>query len=265
MKKIRLSLSLFLFGLILINILFSCASSKNLAYFNNIPADSVALIQQQNEATVIKKNDILKIVITSLDEQTTKLLNGVNLVAETGSSAAQTTGLLNGYFVDESGVIKIPLIGTIKAEGLTKDELATAITKELVDKKFAIDPIVTVRIINYKITVLGEVNKPGVIPVANEKITLPEAIGSAGDLTVYGKRDNVLLIREVGGKRIYKRFNLNKDQIFNKELYYLQNQDIIYVEPNKAKAGLSDRTTQLLPIFLSALSLITVIITSLRK
>jgi polysaccharide biosynthesis/export protein len=263
MKNLQSRLNTVLSGFLLICILASCVDSKKIVYFNNIPKDSVGTVQPQTEQTIISQNDILKIVIGSLDEQTTQILNGLNLVPET-NSAAQSTGMLNGYLVDENGTIKIPLIGSVKAAGLTKTELATNIANELTVNKIAIDPIVTVRIISFKITVLGEVNRPGVIPVPNERITLPEAIGSAGDLTVYGKRDNILLIREIGNKRIYKRFSLNDDQLFNKDIYYLQNQDIIYVAPNSAKAALSDRTTQLLPVMFSALSLIVVILSQFR-
>jgi polysaccharide export outer membrane protein len=130
------------------------------------------------------------------------------------------------------------------------------ISETILAKKYAKEPIVTVRILNYKVTVLGEVARPGVIPVPNERITLPEALGTAGDLTAYGKRHNVLLIREVNGQRIYKRFSLNQDQMFDKDIYNLQNQDIIYVEPNNARAASADRSTQLIPIGLSAISLL---------
>jgi polysaccharide export outer membrane protein len=212
----------------------------------------------------INKNDLLKITIVSLDAQAMTVLNEAGSPAS--SSGATSNGAISGYLVDENGTITLPLIGNIKADGLSKAQLAAAITKELIDKKIALDPIVTVRILNYKITVLGEVAHPGVIPVPNEKITLPEALGLAGDLTPYGKRDNVLLIRSAGDKLIYKRFSLNNDQMFDKDFYYLQNEDIVYVTPNNAKAGLTDRSTQILPIALSAVSVLTLILTlALRR
>jgi len=176
------------------------------------------------------------------------LLNPTNL--SNNSSAAS-----NGYLVDETGIIKVPLIGAIKAEGLTKRELAKLITDLLLSKQIAKDPVVVVRILNYKITVLGEVNHPGVIQVPNERITLPEALGEAGDLTIYGRRNNVLLIREEGDKRIYKRFSLNESQLFDKDIYNLQNQDIIYVEPDNARAAATDRSTTLIPLAISVISL----------
>jgi polysaccharide export outer membrane protein len=241
----------------------SCADSKKLSYFNNIPNDTTTSIQLRNIETVIQKNDILQIVITSLDEATTRILNGMSVASTTGSTLLN--GSVSGYLVNEDGTVTLPLLGVIKAEGLTKSQLSAKIVSDLGLKKLAIDPVVSVRILNYKITVLGEVLKPGVIPVPNEKITLPEALGMAGDLTPYGRRDNVLLIREIDGKRTYKRFSLNNSQSFDRDFYYLQNQDIIYVEPNKAKAGLSDRATQLVPIIISSLSLIAVILSQVLR
>jgi polysaccharide export outer membrane protein len=239
--------SVLLLAFVILFSLSSCIDSKKLAYFNNITRDSTSQIQVQALETKISKNDILQINITTLDEVTTRLFNAATLTSGTTTP---------GYLVDETGIIKIPLIGPLKAEGLTKIQLATLISETILNKKYAKEPIVTVRILNYKVTVLGEVARPGVIPVPNERITLPEALGAAGDLTTYGRRQNVLLIREVNGQRIYKRFSLNQDQMFDKDIYNLQNQDIIYVEPNNARAATADRSTQLIPIGLSAISLL---------
>ncbi len=236
----------------------SCVSSKQLAYFNNIRRDSVSQIHPLNLETKINKNDELQINISTLDEAIVHLLNPLSV-------SASATGALGGYLVDESGMIKLPLIGSMKAEGLTKKQLAQEITDQLLSKQIAKDPIVIVRLLNYKVTVLGEVARPGVIPVPNEKITLPEALGEAGDLTAYGRRNNILLIRETDGKRYYKRFSLNNDQLFDKEIYNLQNEDIIYVEPNNARAATADRFTQLLPIGISVVSLLLVIYVQFLK
>jgi len=251
MKKALFCLFTLITGSFLISSLNSCVSTKTLTYFNNITKDTTENIQLQALETKISKNDVLQITISTLDPATTAILNAAN--------TASTAGTLGGLLVDETGIIKLPLIGAVKAEGLTKRQLATTITNELLDKQLAKDPIVSVRIINFKVTVLGEVARPGVIPVPNEKITLPEALGAAGDLTIYGKRNNVLLVRTVDGKRIEKRFSLNNDQLFDKDIYNLQNQDIVYVEPNKARALSSDITTQLLPIAVSVVSLLLVL------
>jgi len=259
MKKNVFSIYALSFGTILLSILGSCSNPKKLAYFNNIVKDSTAKIQANFFETKISKNDVLQISFFTPDDITTRLLN------EPSNSSGGVSGSVPGYLVDETGIIKLPFIGALPAEGLTKRELAAKITSELLNKKIAIDPIVTVRIINYKITVLGEVNHPGVVPVPNERITLPEAIGDAGDLTIFGRRDNVLLIRENGDKRIYKRFNLNNQELFNKEIYNLQNQDIIYVEPNQARASSANNSTQLVTIGISVVSLLIVIYTNLLR
>jgi polysaccharide export outer membrane protein len=238
-------------------LLSSCGNTKKLAYFNNIQHDSVAEIQKQNLETVISKNDILQINISTLDDVTNRQLNAPN--------AGASGGATNGYLVDESGVVKLPFIGTVKAEGSTKKQLSERITDELLTRKLAKEPIVTVRIENYKVTVLGEVNHPGNIPVPNEKMTLPEALAAAGDLTAYGKRDDILLIREVGNKRIYKHIDLNKGQIFDSDIYNLQNQDLIYVSPTPNKAASIDRSPQLLSLVLSGLSIIIIIYTQFIK
>ncbi len=252
----------------------SCVDSKKLAYFNNVKRDTTIQMQAIPPIFKINKNDLLQITIESLDVQAMAVLNQTNgspTVSSAGSAqtgvgmspatgATPTTGNITGNLVNEKGNITLPLLGIVKAEGLTKEELEAEIRKELIDKKIVLDPIVTIRILNYKITILGEVNHPGVIPVPNEKITLPEAIGLAADLTPFGRRDNVLLARLVGNKMVYKRFSLNDDKLFDKDLYYLQNNDLIYVEGNKAKAGQSDRSAQTIPIFLSAVSLLAVIL-----
>jgi polysaccharide export outer membrane protein len=255
-KNITYSLLTFLFAIVLLSSLNSCINAKKLTYFNNIVKDSTAVIQINKLETVISNSDILSINISTPDATTTGILNSQFAINE-----SQGQGGASGYLVDEKGVIKMPLIGTIKAAGLTKSQLAASITSIILSKKIAIDPIVNIRIINFKVTVLGEVTHPGVFPAPNEHMTLPEALGLAGDLSPYGKRNNVLLIREVGGKRIYKRFSLNNDQLFDPEIYNLQNQDIIYIEPNNARAAIGDRTTQLLPIFFSTVSLLLVIYT----
>ena len=256
MKKTTYSLFTFLLAIISLSSLNSCVNAKKLTYFNNIVRDSTSVIEVNKLETTIAKNDLLSINISTPDVTTTTMLNSQFAV-----NLAEGQGGLSGYLVDENGVVKIPLIGVIKAAGLTKSQLASSIANAILSKKIAIDPIVNIRIINFKVTVLGEVTRPGVFPAPNERMTLPEALGMAGDLTPYGKRNNVLLIREVEGKRIYKRFSLNKDQLFDQDIYNLQNQDIIYVEPNNARAATGDRTTQLLPIFFSVVSLLLVIYT----
>lgn len=230
----------------------SCVSNKKITIFSQLESDSSSVIHKSKSDNTIKTGDILQISVFTLDEETKRLLNNVTST----TSAASGTSSGPGYLVDDSGSIKLPLLGEISCNGLVKEQLEEKIKTALVVNKIAIDPIVTVRITNFKITILGEVNKPGVINVSNEKINIVEAIGLAGDLTIYANRENLLLIREVNGKRIYKRFSLNDPNIFNKDYFDLQNQDVLYIEPGKAKAATLDRSTQFISIGLSVITLI---------
>jgi polysaccharide biosynthesis/export protein len=260
MKKNLFSLHYIIFGFLLLSLLNSCINIKKLTYFNTISKDSIAKIDQSILVSNIKKNDVLQISIFTLDDAVNRIMNPTS-----GSVTSALPGTLVGYLVDENGIIKLPILGPLKVDGLTKNQLAKMITDGLLDKKIAKDPVVTVRIINYEVTVLGEVSKPGVIAVPNERITLPEALGDAGDLTIYGQREKILLIREVNGNRIYKRFSLNDQQIFDKDIYNLQNHDIIYVEPNKSKATSADNSFQYISVGLSIASFLVIIYGQVMK
>jgi polysaccharide export outer membrane protein len=163
--------------------------------------------------------------------------------------------------VSQDGFIDFPGLGKVMAAGISKQRLKEEITQMLVNSKLLIDPIVTVRYLNYRVTVLGEVARPTVVTVPNEKISILEAIGLAGDLTIYAKRDNVLLIREEKGSKVIKRINLNTSEIFTSPYYYLKSNDVVYVEPNNTKVASASRSQQLLPIVLSALSFVAIILT----
>jgi polysaccharide export outer membrane protein len=159
-------------------------------------------------------------------------------------------------------------LGSIKAQGRTKTQIKEELIKIILDKKLLLDPIVSIRFLNFRVTVLGEVGRPSVIPIVNEKISLLEALGLAGDLTIYGNRNNVMVIREemaTGNKerRSIARVNLNSAEIFTSPYYYLQSNDIVYVEPNKAKVASTSRATQWLPVVFSALSLTAIVIDQL--
>jgi polysaccharide export outer membrane protein len=226
--------------------LVSCASNKQVAYFDNIQSGTIPA-PTSNVDVPIQKNDILSISITSLNREASAIFN-VN-----DNQPRETLG----YLVNEDGYVQLPILGNIRAIGLTKKQLSEQLTKRLIDQKLLVDPIVNIRHLNFKVTVLGEVARPTVVNVPSEKISLLEAIGLAGDLTIYGKRENVLLIREKqnGQKEIF-RINLNNDQIFKSDFYYLQPNDVIYVEPNQAKVSSASTTRQWLPIVFSALSVI---------
>jgi len=224
----------------------SCGSTKKVIYFPEVKDGTIQSTTIFPEA-IIQKNDILSITVSSLSAAADAPFNSPNTSAAAGAIA--------GYLVNSEGSIQFPILGNIKAEGLTKNQLKDKITKALVDAKQLVDPIVTIRFANFRVTILGEVNHPTVVNVPNEKISLLEAIGLAGDLTIYGKRQNVMIIREEKEQKIIKRVDLNSAEIFTSPYYYLQSNDIVYVEPNKTKIASVSRGNQILPIVLSGLSL----------
>jgi polysaccharide export outer membrane protein len=238
----------------------SCVNTRKSVYFVD-QQDATLLNAMAVPQTIISPNDLLSITVSSLNPTASSVFNAPNVTYATniptnGGGPVQASG----YLVDVDGNIQFPILGTIKAAGLTENALRMQIVKSLVDKKLLVDPVVTIRHLNFKITVLGEVGNPSVLSVPNEKITLLEALGLAGDVTIYGKRDNILVIREENDKKIIKRLNLNTSEIFESPYYYLRSNDIVYVEPNKAKVSGSSRGTQLLPIILSGLSLAAIIL-----
>jgi polysaccharide export outer membrane protein len=244
---------------------FSCVDVKKSVYFAgqgdaSLP-DNVAIPE-----TVIANHDLLSISVSSLNPQASAVFNTPNI--SYASSTSFTTGSSvqsSGYLVDQEGNIQFPILGEIRAAGLSENQLRLNIVKDLEDKKLLLDPIVSVRQLNFKVTVLGEVAHPTVVNVPTEKITLLEALGLAGDITVYGQKDDVMVIREEAGHRTIKRLNLNNSDIFASPYYYLRSNDIVYVEANKAKVSGSGRSAQVVPIVLSALSFIAIIAAYLIK
>lgn len=254
-------------GIVLIVGLFltSCVDSKKVVYFNNIQ-DTTLRNASVNTESVIQKNDLLNITVSSLNPEASLIFNMSNQVSATSPLSTGTTALggaqqMVGYLVSNDGTIKFPVLGAIAASGLTKKQLEEKIATSLTEKKLLVDPIVNVRFLNFRVTVLGEVARPTTINVANERISVLEALGLAGDLTIYGKRENVLLIREEGNTKIIKRLDLNSEKILTSPYYYLKTNDIVYVEPNTAKIASTSRTQQLLPIVLSGLSFVAIIVT----
>ena len=259
-----------LYFLLLSPLLPSCVNTKKTVYFNNIQ-DTILTEPNLHLEPVIRESDVLNITVSSLSLEASVIFNTPNLVAgvsatNVSSASGSIPGAVGlpqytGYLVNAEGNIKFPVIGDIKAAGLTKKQLEDQIGQLLTDKKLLVDPIVSVRFLNFRVTVLGEVNKPTTINVVNERISILEALGLAGDLTIYGKRDNVLLIREDGRKRIIRRIDLNSERILTSPFYYLQTNDVVYVEPNKAKIASTTRTQQLLPIVIAGLGFIAIIVT----
>lgn len=262
MKIVFNSVPAKLLWLPLVFVLFSCTNTRKTTYFYGVPDGPVASNMTIPES-IIQKNDILSIVVSDINPAAAEIFNPINRT-NSDPSATGNKDTPVGYLVDSDGEIQFPVLGSIKAQGLTKTQLKQNIIKIILDKKLLLDPIVSIRFLNFRVTVLGEVGRPTVIPIPNEKISLLEALGLAGDLTIYGNRHNVMVIREEISsdrreKRTITRLDLNSAEIFTSPYYYLQSNDIVYVEPNKAKVASTSRASQWLPVVFSALSLAAIV------
>lgn len=215
-------------------ILSSCAMRKNTPYFKGLETSNDENSIVQNEA-VIHNDDVLSITVSAIDPSAVAPFNlPVVSYASPGAETLYSSPVMQPYLVDVNGEITFPIIGQIKVGGLKKSEAARLIKKKL--EPYLKDPIVIIQFRNYKITVLGEVHRPGSYTISNERISILEALGLAGDLSIYGCRDNVLLIRELeGGKKEYHRIDLTQTDILSSPYYYLQQNDVIYVQPNNTR------------------------------
>ena len=220
-------------------LLTGCKAPKNVAYIQNSDSIDYARSAVLYDARIMPK-DILTITVNTVNPEAAAPFNLVvrSTLHSTSSTINTSGGSLQTYLVGNDGTIEFPVLGTLKVGGLTKAECEKMIHDKIMRyMNEAENPIITVRMSNYKISVLGEVNRPGMFTVGNEKINIFEALAQAGDLTIYGVRDRVKLIREdsKGHKEVHT-LNLNDAEIINSPYYYLQQNDVVYVEPNKVKA-----------------------------
>ena len=220
-------------------ILSSCGSYKNVPYFQNSDYVDLSKSEYLYDAKIMPK-DVLTITVNTVNPEASAPYNLLvrNTLSSTTSSVGSYAGALQTYLVGNDGRIDFPVLGSLQVGGLTKAECEKMIFDKLKPYLNAAEnPVVTVRMANYKISVLGEVAHPGMFTVGNEKINILEALAQAGDLTIWGVRENVKLIREdAKGKKEIFSLNLNDANIINSPYYYLQQNDIVYVEPNKVKA-----------------------------
>ena len=249
--------------LFLLFISFSCAN-RNLVYFRDLDQKSqVDLTLPETIQPTIQKDDLLRITVSSLSPESNILFNVGLLNANTNTNLPQQERALNeAYLVDESGEINFPVLGKIKLEGLTKTQAMDEMYAKI--NEFVKDPIINIRFANFKVTVIGEVNKPSTFVVPTEKISLLEALGLAGDMTMYGKRENVLIIREVEGSRTAVRINLNTKEFLTSPYYYLHQNDVVYVEPDRIKAVQASTNQRALTIFGIAASFTVTLLFNLR-
>ncbi len=212
----------------------SCVSRKKMAYFQNMEQLDTA-IDASRTNLVIQPNDLLTITVSAANIEAVQPFNlpvtSAPRLGQPGSIGGAME--LQSYLVDSDGNIEFPVLGTVHVAGFTRQELVKKMKEEI--SRYVQNPIVNIKIINFQVTVLGEVNQPGTFTVPDERISLSKALGLAGDLSIYGRRDNVLIIRETGDKEQYAYVDLTDSDLLNSPFYYLHQNDVVIVEPNQAQ------------------------------
>jgi len=216
----------------------SCVSRKEIVYFQGLEKAEAKIDQQKGNSLRIKHNDLLTISVSAAEQEAAMPFNlpviGVPQGgSELGGLSVNGRQQLQTYLVDSEGNIEFPVLGTMHVAGLNRQQLSRKLKEEITE--YVQDPIVNVRLVNFQVSVLGEVTRPGTFDVRDEYLSLPKALGFAGDLTIYGRRDNVLVMREEGGKKIHEYLDLTDPNVINSPFYYLQQNDVVYVEPNGAQ------------------------------
>lgn len=241
--------------LIVFILLQSCANKKNLIYFQGSISDTQ---NNQSYSPIFKSDDLLSINVISLDEAATKPFNmPVVFNNQSLGGYSQGNAATYGYLIDSEGNIDFPVIGKLKLSGLTRQEAIQYLKEQL--KPYLNNPNILIRILNYKVTVLGEVRNPGTFTIPNERITLPEAIGIAGDLQITAIRKNIMVIRDVNGKKTETRVDLSSKELFSSPVYYLQQNDVVYIEPNRAKINSSVINVSNVSLIISVITLFTTV------
>lgn len=238
----------------------SCGTVKDIAYFQNKVVNEPEAIDK-HAGIVIQPKDMLSIVVSSRNPELVAMFNLPVISYQAGSEIVSGAGQqrLMGYVVDNNGYIDFPVLGPIKVAGLTRWELSKLIKERLLNEGLLTDAVVTVEFMNFKVSVIGEVNSPGTYTLNNDKVTILQAISLARDLTIFGQRENVCVIREREGERVIYEINLCDVSMFNSPAYYLQQNDVVYVQPSEIKARQSttdDKALRMTSIFVSGGSLL---------
>lgn len=237
----------------------SCIPTKNLKYFNNLSDSQVVhLPNLEKPQAVIMPDDILDIRIAGANAETAALLNAYS----TPASAANAATANSGYIVDTRGDVEFPIMGKIRAAGLTREAFRDRLKERV--SKYLKDPLVTVKFTNFRFSVLGEVKNPGSFLVQQERVTILEALGLSGDMTMYSRRTNVRVIRDSSGNRQIGQLDFTDKSIFTSQYYYLQRNDVVYVEAEKTKSRYED-FSRISAIVATLASIIALAITVLRK
>jgi polysaccharide biosynthesis/export protein len=237
-------------AILLLGTLFSsCGNTRQLIYMQG-KFDTTKLSQLNIREQVIQKGDLLSIIVYSDNPEATKIYNQA-LIAAPGSSVAVEGGMSTGlgasslsgggYLVDERGNIQFQGLGYLHIEGLTKLQLRDTLNARL--KDLLVNPYYSIKFLNYRFTMLGEVTRPGIFSIPGDHINLLEALGMAGDMTFYGRRDNILVMRENNGKREWARLDITKPEILSSPYFYLQSNDVVIIEPTNKRIAASDQIT----------------------
>lgn len=248
--------------------LSSCISKKQIAYFQKAQGEHDTISVAQAYVPKIQAGDILSITVSSLNSMASSFFNPFSNTTSDNATNSTLNGIpavsnATGFLVDTAGMVELPLVGAIKIAGLTTSSARDVIKARL--NVYLKEPTVNVRFLNYKISVMGEVAHPSVYVIPNERITLPEALSMAGDLTIYAMRNNVMIIRDVAGKKEFGHVNLTGRDLYDSPYYYLHANDVVYVEPNRAKRQQIEPVFKILPVVLSAVSVLMIVIYYSRR
>ena len=239
--------------------LVSCTGTRNIVYLSDLKGVEYSEEIKNKTDLKIQPDDALSITVSSLNPESNLLFNsGILQTLGTTSNTPTTSRVSEGYLVDKKGAINFPVLGMVELGGLSKEQAAEKMTAEI--KKSVKNPIVNIRLLNFKVTVIGEVNKPSTFNVPSERLNIIEALGLAGDLTPYGRRENILIIRERNGVRSTTRVNLGSKDILNSPSFYLQQNDIVYVEPVKTRGIQSSTGFSYLPIVSLVISTLSILL-----
>ena len=252
----RLKKILFVFAIILFA---SCVSKKDIIYFQNDEIDQLKV--SNSYKTIIKPDDLLNITITALDIEAVRPFNLAAVTYATSSNSAIGVAQQQSYLVDTNGEIDFPVLGKLKIGGLTRDETINLL-KDKLSPDYIKEPNVNIRIANYKISVMGDVQRPGSYNIPNERITILDALALAGDLNISGQRNNILIIREEGNKKVQYQVDLRSNNVLTSPVYYLQQNDVVYVEPNYAKiqsASANSNTSLVISISSVLIAILTIL------
>ena len=245
----------------LIACLTACKTPEKINYIQDVEPGVTQPIESR-QSIIIQPKDMLSIIVSTKDPELAAIFNlsvQANRAGVPIFSSAYNQ-YLSGYVVDNNGDIDFPVLGKIHAAGLSRWALQEKIVRELTERDLLKDMVVTIEFMNFKVSVLGEVKNPGTYSIEGDKVTVLEAIAMAGDLTIYGLRDEVYVIREENGERQNFKLDLRSKEIFNSPAYYLRQNDIIYVQPNEVRAGqstINQNSVRSISLWLSITSLLT--------